>query len=126
MKGSIKRFQVAKEYFFDEGCYITELTNYPEDPDVSIARARVEPGKTTRWHRLSGIVERYVLLEGTGIVEVGNMPPQEVSTGDVVTIPDGEHQRIRNTGKNDLIFLAVCSPRFTPDAYQDTESDNKR
>jgi len=30
-------------------------------------------------------------------------------------------QRITNIGKNDLIFLAICSPRYMQDAYEDVE-----
>lgn len=45
---------------------------------MSVARARVEPGRTTRWHRLEGIDERYLILEGCGLVEVDEQPPREV------------------------------------------------
>ena len=108
----------SKEYFFDEGCFILELSNNPDDPDVSIARARVKPGVTTQWHRLQGIIERYVMLSGTGLVEVGELPAQVVTVGDVVIIPEQCPQRIRNIGTEDLVFLAICSPRFVPEAYQ--------
>jgi len=30
-------------------------------------------------------------------------------------------QRITNIGKEDLVFLAICSPGFTNDAYEETE-----
>ena len=83
-----------------------------------------EPGVTTRWHRLSGISERYVILEGSGSVEVGDLPPKQVETGDMVTIPPMCRQRISNTGSQDLIFLAICSPRFLPEAYQDIEKNS--
>jgi mannose-6-phosphate isomerase-like protein (cupin superfamily) len=106
------------EFFTSEGCFITELHNTPGDPSVSVARARVEPGVTTRWHRVRDTVERYVVLEGTGRVEVGDEPPRAVAAGDVVTIPASVRQRIANTGQADLVFLAVCTPRFTPQAYE--------
>lgn len=119
MESCVKKFNAEKEYFFpDEGCHIIEMSNASDDPDVSIARARVESGKSTRWHRLMGISERYVILEGKGQVEVGTMSPREVAPGDVVIIPSMTRQRITNTGIGDLIFLAVCSPRFAPDAYE--------
>jgi mannose-6-phosphate isomerase-like protein (cupin superfamily) len=54
-------------------------------------------------------------------VEVGSAAPQEVGPGDVVVIPPGVPQRIANTGGADLVFLAICTPRFTPDAYEDIE-----
>ncbi|MDO8890485.1 MAG: cupin domain-containing protein [Sulfurimicrobium sp.] len=112
----------TNEYFFEEGCYILELLNTPDDPHVSIARARVPPGVTTRLHRLRGIVERYVILSGSGRVEVGGQAPREVAAGDTVTIPAMHSQRIANSGEVDLVFLAVCTPRFTKDAYEDLES----
>ena len=120
-KASIKANATIPEYFFAEGCFITELSNSGDDPEVSIARARLEPGKTTRWHYLRGTTERYVVLQGTGLVEVDELPAQHVTSDDVVIIPAGARQRISNTGSNDLVFLAICSPRFTPVAYIDIE-----
>lgn len=112
----------AVEFYISEGCFIAEWSNTPDDPAVSIARARVPPGITTRWHRLAGITERYVVLEGTGRAYVGDAPPREVGPGDVVLIPAAVRQRIANTGGADLIFLAICTPRFEPQAYEELES----
>lgn len=109
------------EYYFKEGCFILELANSPDDPKCSIARVRVVPGETTRWHMLEGVTERYVILQGKGCVEVGTSSPRNVRPGEVVHIPSGCRQRIANIGNDDLIFLAVCSPRFTPEVYQEIE-----
>ena len=109
------------EYFFREGCFITELSNSTADPAVSIARARVEPGCVTRWHRLRDTVERYVILSGTGLVEIGDSPAREVHADDSVIIPALCPQRIRNIGTSDLIFLAVCTPRFVLENYEDVD-----
>jgi mannose-6-phosphate isomerase-like protein (cupin superfamily) len=114
---------LGQEYWFREGCHILELSNTPVDAAVSIARARVTPGQRTRWHRLVATTERYVILEGEGSVEIGNSPPQTVTPGSVVIIPPLCRQRITNTGERDLIFLAICSPRFMPENYQDGEAD---
>ena len=122
MKEMIKQFNVRDEFYISEGCHIIELSNTPDDQDVSIARARVEPGVTTRWHRLEGISERYVILEGQGRVEIGGLSPKDVSAGDVVVIPPMSIQRISNIGSKDLIFLAICSPRFVAGAYEDMEN----
>ena len=106
------------EYWFREGCHITEWSNSEADPEVSIARARVEPGRTTRWHRLTGTTERYVILEGRGRAGVGD-ETLDASVGDVVVIPPGQPQQITNIGTGDLVFLAVCTPRFRPDNYSE-------
>lgn len=118
---AIRRYRAGGEYFFLEGCYINELSNSPDDPGVSIARARVEPGRTTRWHCLRTATERYVILSGTGVVEVGEAPPSPVAHCDVVLIPPGVRQRIANVGRDDLVFLAICSPRFQKDDYVDCD-----
>ncbi len=123
MKAAIKRQNIGNEFYTSEKCYITELSNTPDDPDVSIARARVAPGTTTRWHRLKGTVERYYIIAGKGLVEVGRLPPQEVSAGDIVLIPAMCRQRITNIGEEDLLFLAICTPRFTNAVYEDIEEN---
>jgi mannose-6-phosphate isomerase-like protein (cupin superfamily) len=116
---AVRRPRAEDEYPIPEGCLILELSNSPDDPTVSIARARVPPGVTTRWHRLRDTAERYVILEGKGRAEVGALPPQEVGPGDVVLIPPSCRQRIANIGTGDLVFLAICSPRFEPHAYEE-------
>ncbi len=121
MQAEIRTVDQSAEYFFDEGCHILELSNDPDDPDLSIARARVTAGGTTHWHRLDGVAERYVVIAGEGEVELGDGTRGRLGAGDVVRIPSGMPQRIRNTGSGDLLFLALCTPRFTPAAYVDLE-----
>lgn len=106
------------EYWFHEGCHILEIANHADDPALSIARARVEPGITTQWHALHEVAERYLIIEGQGCVEIGELAPTTVVSGDVVCIPPGTRQRISNTGDGDLVFYAICTPRFTPACYR--------
>ena len=115
------RGSMMDEYFFEERCFISEWWNSEQDVDVSVARARVLPGVTTRLHRLRGIIERYIILEGQGLVEIDGRPASTVMPGDVVLIPPGVSQRISNPGISDLLFLVVCTPRFVPEAYEDLE-----
>lgn len=118
MKETVKAARPEKEYYTSEGCFILELSNSPDDPGLSIARARVAPGATTRWHRVRNTAERYVILEGKGRAEVGGLAPQDVGPGDVVLIPPSCRQRIANIGDRDLVFLAICTPRFSNEAYE--------
>ena len=78
MNPGVKRPEGSKEYFTPEQCYILEVSNSPDDEACSIARARVKPGVTTHWHRVRDTAERYVILQGRGRVEVGDLPPQDV------------------------------------------------
>jgi mannose-6-phosphate isomerase-like protein (cupin superfamily) len=122
MQPQILKANEADEYYFDEDCFILELSNSPADPGVSIARARVKAGVTTKLHRLKGVVERYVILTGIAKVEVAEGEPQQVSEGNVVIIPSMSSQRITNIGTEDLVFLAICTPRFTEKVYENMEA----
>ena len=115
-------FDPTAEFWTDERCWILESRNVDDDPACSIARARVAPGVTTARHRVS-VDERYVILAGCGRVDVDGLAgtgPEgtEVGPGDVVVIPAGVPQRIANVGTEDLVFLCVCTPRFTPECYE--------
>lgn len=121
MQAQILKANEAAEYYFEEGCFILELSNFPADPEVSIARARVKAGVTTKLHRLKGVVERYVIVAGIAEVEIGGSEPQYIQTGNVVIIPPLCSQRITNIGTEDLVFLAICTPRFTEEVYENLE-----
>jgi mannose-6-phosphate isomerase-like protein (cupin superfamily) len=108
----------ATEFMTPEGCAILESWNDRSDADVSIARATVAPGITTQPHRLRGVAERYVIIQGKGVVRVGDLPEQQVGPGDVVIIPAGSPQSISNTGDHDLVFYCICSPRFQQECYE--------
>lgn len=117
----ISEFKPETEFYTDERCHIIEIHQRSDDEACSIARARVLPGTTTQLHALRGIDERYVILEGEGCVEVDGGVPQPVKPLDVVAIPAGKSQRITNSGRTDLVFLCVCTPRFRVEAYLNLE-----
>ena len=105
------------EYYTDENCHILELLNVDSFRDLSLAHARVEPGERTEWHKLRSTVEYYFILEGEGIVELGETFSQLMKKGSFVRIPSLMRQRITNTGKGDLKFLCICTPAFDESNY---------
>lgn len=113
----ISTYRPETEFYTDERCYIVEIHNHSDDEGCSIARARVTPGVTTQLHALNGIAERYVIIEGEGRVEIDGGPATTVRPLDVVVVLAGVSQCITNTGKSDLVFLCVCTPRFRGEAY---------
>jgi mannose-6-phosphate isomerase-like protein (cupin superfamily) len=117
MKPAILKFDQASEFETEERCHISELLRESTPADLTVARARVEPGVTTAWHQLKGTVERYIITQGNGVVEVGELPPAPVSPGDIVVIPADVRQRITNTGPQDLLFLCLCTPGFSDECY---------
>ncbi|WP_419174655.1 cupin domain-containing protein [Desulfosediminicola sp.] len=117
MNPDIRHTKPDQEFYTSERCHIIEISNCSNDNEASIARARVEPGITTEWHQLTDITERYLIISGTGMVEIKGLNPTQVTVGDVVVIPASTPQRITNTGDDELLFYAICTPRFIPDAY---------
>lgn len=108
------------EVWTSERCFIRELMNDADSPELSIASARVPAYVTTALHALRGVAERYVIQAGRGLVEV-NGRRWEVGPGDVVSIPPDGAQRIANICGEDLVFLCICTPRFKPETYHDLE-----
>ncbi len=116
---TIKNNKDTKEFFFEEGCFITEFWNELNDKEISIAQARLPAGQSTLPHALKDTTERYFILSGEGMVYVASKQPETVRQNDVVLIRPGETQYIENTGQTDLVFLAICSPRFESENYLD-------
>jgi mannose-6-phosphate isomerase-like protein (cupin superfamily) len=119
MKPKVVKAQIPHEYLTPERCYIAENHS---DSAVSIARATVKPGVTTKAHHLTGNVQEiYIITSGKGKVHIGNLEPAEVTVGDVVVIPPLTSQKVTNIGEEDLVFYCVCTPRFTEDCYVNEE-----
>ena len=108
------------EYYFKEGCFIEEWHNTDSDQGCSVARVRVEGNQTTKLHTLKDTTERYVMLCGTAEVTVASKSWQ-VNEGDVVVINPGEPQKITNLNSSDLVFLAICTPRFEVENYSECD-----
>lgn len=127
MKTGVRRPDPASESLTEERCYIVEVSGRPEDPELSIARARVEPGVTTQLHALDGIAERYLIVQGEGRMETGHAMERQtaaVGPGDVVLVPPGVPQRITNSGDSGLVFYCLCTPAWKDDAYRSLEPDD--
>lgn len=111
------RNQNVTESDIRERCSVAELLNQAEYPDISVARCRVKPGVITELHALKDAQELYIMVSGQGRVDDGVLAPVDLEPDDVVVISPNHPQRIENTGETDLIFLAICTERFTHDRY---------
>ena len=79
----------------------------------SLAEAELEPGQATERHYHARTEEIYVVLEGTGEMEVdGERRP--VAPGDAILIPPGAWHEIRAAG-SPLRFLCCCAPAYSHD-----------
>jgi mannose-6-phosphate isomerase-like protein (cupin superfamily) len=85
----------------------------------SLAEATLAPGTETRPHFHARAEEIYVLLEGSGEMEVDGQA-RTVGPGDAVLIPPGAWHRIRAGEEGELRFLCCCAPAY---ADEDTFFD---
>jgi len=120
MQPKIVKAKSLRETLTPEQCFICENWS---SKNVSIARARVKSGVTTKAHHLIGVDEIYLIIKGKGKVKIGKLEPIEVKAGDTVFIPAGVSQQITNISKSDLIFYCICTPKFTAKCYCDDETN---
>ena len=96
-----------------DGSFLKELIHPAKEPvgvRYSLAHASVRPGDRTLPHKLRS-AEVYVILEGTGLMHVGD-ERAEVGPGQAILIPPGQVQSIENTGTAGLAFLCIVDPAW--------------
>ncbi len=120
----LHKYNDSSTFSTEERCNINELFNILDDEECSIAKASVEIGISTQLHAVKNTVERYIIIDGEGEVEINHQEPVKVSTLDVVVIPASQAQKITNTGAKTLVFLCICTPRFKQENYINLEPDN--
>ncbi|MDP2796690.1 MAG: cupin domain-containing protein [Methanoregula sp.] len=79
--------------------------------ECSIAHAIILPGESTLPHLLKKSTELYYILKGSGEMHIDN-ESAPVSPGQCILIPPQARQWIRNTGKENLVFLCIVSPKW--------------
>lgn len=109
-------------YITRDGCTIRELMHPAVHSDLgvkgqSLAEAVVAAGQRTRLHRHRRSEELYYIVQGEGLMTLGEAEFPVVS-GDTVCIAPGTAHCIENTGVGDLKILCCCAPAY---AHEDTE-----
>jgi mannose-6-phosphate isomerase-like protein (cupin superfamily) len=79
----------------------------------SLAEAWLEPEQETQRHYHAASEELYVLLDGSGEIEVDG-EQASVGPGDAILIPPGAWHQIR-AGDAPLRFLCCCAPPYSHD-----------
>jgi mannose-6-phosphate isomerase-like protein (cupin superfamily) len=72
-----------------------------------------ESGQEHAPHAHAGQDKLYVILEGTGVVQVGEQS-ESLSAGDAAFAPSGVVHSIRNPGPERLVVMAVLAPPPRP------------
>lgn len=81
----------------------------------SIAHITLDPGKASRKHYHPEAEESYFILSGEAQLVLEDAT-EILQPGDAVAIPTGAiHQIFNVSERNELVFLAICVPPWTPE-----------
>jgi mannose-6-phosphate isomerase-like protein (cupin superfamily) len=105
--------QDAKPFVTADGSTIRELLAHRNSAirQQSLAEARLAPGAATTPHHHAVTEEIYYILSGTAAMTLGD-ETRPVGPGDAIAIPPGCRHTIRNTGREELVFLCTCAPGY--------------
>jgi mannose-6-phosphate isomerase-like protein (cupin superfamily) len=78
----------------------------------SLAEATLAAGSRTRRHYHARTEEMYVMLDGSGWMEVDG-DERAVRPGDAVLIPPNAWHQIRADADDELRFLCCCAPPYS-------------
>lgn len=112
----VSSLQRCQEFVAGDGTLLRELlhpTKQPVSIRYSLAHARLAPGKVSLKHRLRSS-EVYYVLGGRGRVHVDE-ETRFVSAGDAIYIPPGAQQYIESLGPEELVFLCIVDPAWSPE-----------
>jgi mannose-6-phosphate isomerase-like protein (cupin superfamily) len=106
----------AEPFTTKDGSEIRELLAHRNSciQNQSLAEARLPPRASTTGHHHVKTEEIYYVLEGKGIMQIGD-DRQPVGVGDAIAIPPGVFHQITNTGQTVLKFLCCCAPCYEHD-----------
>lgn len=92
---------------------ILDATNAPVE-NQSLAEASLPPGAATERHYHRQSEEIYLILEGSGRMELdGEVRP--VGPGDAILIPPGSWHQITAGSEGEIRLLCCCSPPYSHD-----------
>ncbi|QUH24327.1 cupin domain-containing protein [Methanobacterium alkalithermotolerans] len=110
----IRDLKTATYFETTDGTFICELLHpHREEKDIkinfSIAHAILGPEESSHPHRIKSAGEIYFILEGKGLMHIDNQQAL-LEPGQLVYIPPGSMQFIKNVSSSELKFLCMVSP----------------
>ncbi len=119
MVSKMIRYNSIKAYITKDGSEIREIIHptIHGNSNISLAEARVKPGKKTEPHLHKKSEEIYQVLSGKGILRIED-EEYEIERGLAVIIMPGQVHSLVNTGKEDLVVTCCCAPAYQ---HEDTK-----
>ncbi|MEN6450326.1 MAG: cupin domain-containing protein [Thermoguttaceae bacterium] len=112
----VRNLDQTPAFITKDGSEIRELLAHRNSSirNQTLAEARLPSGASTTAHHHVKTEEIYYVLDGNGLMRVGE-ETAAVGPGDAIAIPPGMSHTIRNTGSCMLRFLCCCAPGYEHD-----------
>jgi mannose-6-phosphate isomerase-like protein (cupin superfamily) len=103
----------SESFVTKDGSTIRSLLDRTNAPvrNQSLAEATIPVGAATQSHIHKMTEEFYYVIEGEGMMRVGD-EEQRIGAGDAILIPPGARHTLRNTGAGPLRILCCCAPPY--------------
>lgn len=107
-------YDSIKAFITKDGSVIREYMHpdIHKNKEISVAEARLAPGRKTLAHRHESSEEIYVILAGSGWMQRGDNR-FAIEKGMTVAILPGEVHALENSGTEDLVILCCCAPPYS-------------
>lgn len=112
-----KSLKETDEFVAGDATHLREILHPHNDPvklGYSIAHAYIKPGQSSFPHKLTGS-EVYHIIAGKGIIHIDG-ESQVIRQGDTIYVPPKGLQFVENTGKENLTFICIVEPAWTPES----------
>jgi len=120
----IKHLTAIPSIVAGDDSHLREILNPGKEQikiNYSLAWAMVKPGEKTLPHKLKNS-EVYYIIKGAGKMCINN-EKKLVEKNDAVYIPPDAVQFIENTGEENLEFLCIVDPAWTPEVEEILEDE---
>jgi mannose-6-phosphate isomerase-like protein (cupin superfamily) len=109
----IRNLDRVPAFITKDGSEIRELLAHRNSivRNQTLAEARLPVGGSTAPHHHVKTEEIYYVVEGQGLMRIGE-ETAAVGPGDAIAIPPGASHQITNTGSGVLRFLCCCAPGY--------------
>ena len=84
--------------------------------NLLVSWTTIAPGSGQRGHAHSGTEQAYIIIAGTGRMQVRD-EHQLVGPGTLVFVPPGAPHSIYNPGDEDLVYVTAASPPFPVERF---------
>ena len=110
----VQNLSSQKPFITKDGSQIRSILDSTNAPvrNQSLAEASLPSGTSTQGHYHRTLEEFYFILEGRGVLQIGD-EKREVGPGDCALIPPGAWHEI--TAAENLRFLCCCAPPYSHD-----------